>query len=99
MRGISEERLNELKDNDCYSGIEQSVIYELLSDECKEINPWIPIDEFLKSGFVGKCFIFAENLVLETDFDSNGFWYVFKYVDNNKITHVMPIHKPDAPKE
>ena len=45
MRGISEERLKELKDNDCYSGIEQSVIYELLSDECKELNQWLPIDE------------------------------------------------------
>lgn len=98
MRVISEERLNELKDNDCYTGIEKSVICELISDECQELNPWIPLEEFLKSGFVGKCWVFWGGFVVETEYDTNGFWYVYRYLDQNTITHVIPIHKPEPPK-
>jgi len=97
MRGISEERLKEISANS--NPDVRLVVNVLLQRECKELNLWIPIDEFLKSGFVGKCWIFTEGIVLETEFDLNGFWYAFKYIENNKITHVMPIHKPDAPKE
>lgn len=61
-------------------------------------SPWIPLNEFLKSGFEGKCWVFSENIVLETEYDTNGFWYVFKYIDQNTITHVKPIHKPEPPK-
>ena len=47
MRGIPEERLRELIENDDYydSGIEKSVIYGLIANECQELNPWLPIDE------------------------------------------------------
>lgn len=47
MRGISEERLRKLIENDDYydSGIEKSVIYGLIANECHELNPWLPIDE------------------------------------------------------
>ena len=65
-------------------------VTKLILDKCHELNLWIPIDEFLKSGFEGKCWVFSENIVLETEYDTNGFWYVFKYIDQNTITHVMP---------
>jgi len=99
MRGIPEDKAVEIGEQiDSCKYLEGSV-KEWLRDECQELNPWMTLEEFLKSGFVGKCWIFTEGIVLETEFDLNGFWYAFKYIENNKITHVMPIHKPDAPKE
>lgn len=43
---ISEERLRELIQNDDYydSGIEKAVIYGLIANECRELNPWLPIE-------------------------------------------------------
>ena len=47
MRGISEERLmkiaNETHDSDDTNMIVLSLL-DMLLDECKELNPWLPID-------------------------------------------------------
>ena len=97
MEGISKDRLLKLREhfNKDYSIVEAKVIQDLLN-ECQE--PWMTLDEFLKSGFVGKCWVYSEDIVLETEYDTNGFWYVFKYIDDNKITRVIPIHKPEPPR-
>lgn len=50
MRGIPEERLLEIKQEwfDKY-GLERSMIIDqLIAEECKELNPWLPIDENIK---------------------------------------------------
>ena len=96
MRGIREERLKVLKKQ--YKCSFNDAIFDYLLKECQELNPWMPLEEFLKSGFEGKCWVFSENIVLETEYDTNGFWYVFKYIDQNTITHVKPIHKPEPPR-
>ena len=93
MRGISEERLKKI-----IAG-SRGAIPESLLLACHEVQePWMTLDEFLKSGFVGKCWVYSEDIVLETEYDTNGFWYVFKYIDDNKITRVIPIHKPEPQK-
>ena len=98
MRGIPEDKAIEIGEQiDSCKYLECSV-KEWLRDECQELNPWIPLEEFLKFGFEGKCWVFSENIVLETEYDTNGFWYVFKYIDQNTIPHVQPIHKPEPPR-
>ena len=97
MRGIREERLKVLKKQ--YKCSFNDAIFDYLLKECHELQePWMTLDEFLKSGFVGKCWVYSEDIVLETEYDTNGFWYVFKYIDDNKITRVIPIHKPEPPR-
>ena len=97
MRGISEDELINIADQLCTN--ERLIIYDRIVAECRELQePWMTLDEFLKSGFVGKCWVYSEDIVLETEYDTNGFWYVFKYIDDNKITRVMPIHKPEPPR-
>ena len=105
MRGISEERLRKLIENDDYydSGIEKSVIYGLIANECQELNPWMTLEEFLKSGFEGECWIFTDYEVMERAYyDTRGFrgsrttnigW------PNSCITDVQPIHKPEPPQD
>ena len=53
MEGISKDRLLKLREhfNKDYSIVEAKVIQDLLN-ECQE--PWMTLDEFLKSGFRGK---------------------------------------------
>ena len=98
MRGIPEDKAIEIGEQiDSCKYLECSV-KEWLRDECQELNPWMTLEEFLKSGFVGECWVFSENIVLETEYDTNGFWYVFKYINQNTITHVQPIHKPEPPR-
>ena len=94
MRGISEERLI-----DIFACYPLEAAEKIILQECQELQePWMTLDEFLKSGFVGKCWVYSEDIVLETEYDTNGFWYVFKYIDDNKITRVIPIHKPEPPR-
>ena len=94
MRGISEERLI-----DIFACYPLEAAEKIILQECQELQePWMTLEEFLKSGFVRKCWVFSENIVLETEYDTNGFWYVFKYIDQNTITHVKPIHKPEPPR-
>ena len=104
MRVISEERLIELKDNDCYTGIEKSVICELISDECKELNPWMTLEEFLKSGFVGKCWVFKidQEIQFTEYYESIAGHKVFAghtgSIPHNRIQKVWPIRKPEPPR-
>lgn len=45
MRGISEERLREVRDYYHSLGFNPQIDINELIAECKELNPWLPIDE------------------------------------------------------
>ena len=103
MRGISEERIIE-KLRESYKSTE--LIYEsdclnnLFKNECQELQePWIPIDEFLKSGFEGLCLVSIESYVILSERTNYGFFGTGGIMfDISSITHVMPIHKPEPPR-
>lgn len=96
---VSEERLNELW-NQCEPGSDyRACINGLIRYECKELNPWMTLEEFLKSGFEGECRIY---LRIGYDgigkFNNNTFSYRYGVIEHESITHVQPIHKPEPPK-
>ena len=102
MRGISEDELINIADQLCTN--ERLIIYDRIVAECRELQePWMTLDEFLKSGFEGWCWI------IETDDNqpslaryNNDDMFVgtsgFIAFDEHNITHVMPIHKPEPPR-
>ena len=100
MRGISEKRLKAILHNQVLTPKTQSFIQYLIDDECRELQePWMPIDEFLKSGFRGVCFVFTEPYTILCERTNCGFFaYNSNLVDISAITHVMPIHKPEPPR-
>lgn len=107
MRGIPEDKAVEIGEQiDSCKYLECSV-KEWLRDECQELQePWMTLEEFLKSGFEGKCWIafkdktvsdsiFAEGQFFESEVDSDGYRESFRM---KNITHVQPIHKPEPPR-
>lgn len=102
MRGIPEDKAIEIGEQiDSCKYLECSV-KEWLRDECQELNPWLTLEEFLKSGFEGSCWVavrsgsiyqavkigckFIDDLSLGT------------HIYPINITHVQPIHKPEPPR-
>ena len=98
MEGISKDRLLKLREhfNKDYSIVEAKVIQDLLN-ECQE--PWMTLEEFLKSGFEGLCWIALTNkFVFECRYQEWDFIVKNGCVNYESITHVMPIHKPEPPR-
>ena len=104
MRGISEDRLVEklgYTDQPSY----EDLLNELI-DECQELQePWMTLDEFLKSGFEGLCWIKGAGKHITAAYYNEGkFWphksSVIPYPKEviGTITRVIPIHKPEPPK-
>ena len=98
MRGISEDRLVEklgYTDQPSY----EDLLNELI-DECQELQePWMTLDEFLKSGFEGLCLVSIESYVILSERTNYGFFGTGGIMfDISSITHVMPIHKPEPPR-
>jgi len=98
MRGISEYRLKGI------IAASNGRVPESLIVSCQELQePWMTLEEFLESGFEGWCWIveITREPATLSYFDSDG---VFSgtsglIVFNEEfITHVMPIHKPEPPK-
>ena len=96
MRGISEERLKKI-----IAG-SRGAIPESLLLACHEVQePWMTLDEFLKSGFEGLCWvcsvykdIFALQFIDDNFISINtGAKAQLKYIER-----VMPIHKPEPPR-
>ena len=98
MRVISEERLKVLKKK--YPCRINGAIFDYLLKECRELQePWMTLDEFLKSGFEGLCFVSIESYVILSERTNYGFFGTGGIMfDISSITHVMPIHKPEPPK-
>ena len=97
MRGISEERLI-----DIFACYPLEAAEKIILQECQELQePWMTLDEFLKSGFRGRCWInFRDERVYFCRFvdgiffnDDTGF-----SVRRDFIIKVMPIHKPEPPR-
>ena len=98
MRVISEERLKVLKKK--YPCRINDAIFDYLLKECRELQePWMTLDEFLKSGFEGLCWIALTNkFVFECRYQEWDFIVKNGCVNYESITHVMPIHKPEPPR-
>ena len=99
MRVISEEKLIKLAfridDHNTVVSLDDALA------ECRELQePWMTLDEFLKSGFRGVCFVFTEPYTILCERTNCGFFaYNSKcLVDISAITDVMPIHKPEPPR-
>lgn len=101
MRGISEKQLEEARNNvklnwDARRAID-IVLHLIPLSELQE--PWMTLDEFLKSGFEGKCWITLTNKsVFECKYQEWNFIARNSCVSYESITHVRPIHKPEPPK-
>lgn len=103
MRGISEKRLKAILHNQVLTPKTQSFIQYLIDDECRELQePWMTLEEFLKSGFIGLCWIMnTHQEVWARNFD--GYYFINPHLPNypihkETIDRVMPIHKPEPPK-
>ena len=103
MRGIPVKRLIELHKKS--HNTEHKFLYNwLIAQECHELQePWIPLDEFLKSGFVGLCFVLIDGVVEEAKFYGQKFTIpqrhgTYKTVDKDRVTRVIPINKPEPPR-
>lgn len=99
MRGIPEDKAIEIGEQiDSCKYLECSV-KEWLRDECQELNPWMTLEEFLKSGFDGLCWICLKGYPLTYARFSDGEFDKDDVLVNDKlITHVQPIHKPEPPR-
>ena len=104
MRGIPEERLKVIAamPASVFEAPASEIINYLIAKECHELQePWMTLDEFLKSGFRGRCWInFRDERVYFCRFvdgiffnDDTGF-----SVRRDFIIKVMPIHKPEPPR-
>ena len=101
MRGILEGELIEVRKNLAAEGLNTDAIDALITLKVRELQPWMTLDEFLKSGFRGRCWINFRNE--RVDFckfldgiffnDDTGF-----SVRRDFIVKVMPIHKPELPR-
>lgn len=102
MRGIPEDELIEVRKSLAAEGLNTDAIDALIILKVRELQPWMTLDEFLKSEFVGKCWILAENdTVHEARYSNNKFNDVavsIYYFDHEKIKGVVPIHKPEPPR-
>lgn len=104
MRGIPEDKAIEIGEQiDSCKYLECSV-EEWLRDECQELNPWMTLEEFLKSGFVGKCWVFKidQEIQFTEYYESIAGHKVFAghtgSIPHNRIQKVWPIHKPEPPR-
>ena len=110
MRGISKERLLNLRDHfdKDYSIAEAKVIQDLLN-ECQELQEqWMTLEEFLKKPKYEWCWIMLTNKQIHMAYishnDSENYVFYLHDFDRdesyslNEITHVMPIHKPELPR-
>lgn len=106
MIGISKEKLiqiaNETHDSDDTNMAVLSLL-DMLIKECKELDPWMTLEEFLESGFEGVCFyttIKEPDEVWCCSFGANNF--INPYQPNypmhkSDIHRVAPIRKPGPP--
>ena len=105
MRGIPEKLLNKkyasLTNEVCLFNAGKHEMLKELMQECQELNPWMTLDEFLKSGFEGLCWVYSvyEGIFVVQFIDDNfisintGAKAQLKYIER-----VQPIHKPEPPR-
>jgi len=93
---ISEERLKNILALTPNDALVRTLLAELQ-------EPWMTLDEFLKSGFVGLCWVeFPREPIIDAYFDGDFFRHssTSGFIHNEDyITHVQPIHKPEPPQD
>ena len=103
MRGIPEDKAIEIGEQIDFCKYLECSVKEWLRDECQELQePWITLEEFLKSGFVGLCWVeFPREPIIDAYFDGDFFRHssTSGFIHNeNYILRVQPIHKPEPPR-
>ena len=102
MRGILEGELIEVRKNLAAEGLNTDAIDALITLKVRELQPWMTLDEFLKSGFVGLCWVeFPREPIIDAYFDGDFFRHssTSGFIHNeNYILRVQPIHKPEPPR-
>jgi len=105
MKYISDNRLNKIKD-DITDGTSKLFVHTLIT-LCKELpqEQWQTIEEFKENPVDGWCHICfgSEKNVDKAYYASDKFWWhdmhdMHENWDDVKITHVIPIKTPGAPK-
>lgn len=102
MRGISEEILKEIIEKATLDGNDllTTVYTQLLNRYCQELQePWMALDEFLKSGSEGLCWVYLSNKYSGIcEYSEGVFKFRYGVILKDNITNVMPIHKPEPPR-
>lgn len=102
MRGISIETLVRLRSEPHQNTETVRTLDWLINAHCKELQePWMTLEEFLKSGFEGQCWLYSVYKDI----------FVVQFIDDNFISintrakaqlkyieKIMPIHKPEPPR-
>lgn len=100
MRGISEERLRNIEKYYAARGISPMLPIGDLIRECQELNQWMTLEEFLKSGFEVLCWVqYANKKVTSLNYFNGRFLSTntgHQVISN--IIKVQPIHKPEPPR-
>ena len=101
---ISEERLRNIEKYYTARGISPIVPIGDLIRECQELHePWMTLDEFLRSGFNGTCWVYTSSgHVYTAYYAKDGQFYESDFtecrLDRNTISRVIPLHKPELPR-
>lgn len=96
MRYVSEKELRSKKN--------KVIAVDELIAECKELRePWMTLDEFLRSGFTGSCWIYTNTeFVYTAYYAKDGQFYESDCteckLDRSTIVKVVPLYKPEPPK-
>ena len=102
MRGISKETLERKLATSKQASKSIRLLLESLINECQELNPWMTLDEFLRSGFEGWCWINSGFIDIAYAYQGVFYWndqVESPAYDIELITHVQPIHKPEPPQD
>lgn len=104
MEGISKDELIEVRKSLAAEGLNTDTIDALITLKVKELQePWMTLDEFLKSEFIGACWVYADTeFVYTAYYAKDGQFYESDLtecrLDRNTIVRVIPLHKPEPPK-
>lgn len=104
MRGISEDELIEVRKSLAAEGLNTDTIDALITLKVKELQePWMTLEEFLKSGFTGLCWVYTNTEFVYTAYCAeDGQFYESDFtecrLDKNTIVKVVPLYKPEPPR-
>ena len=102
MRGIDEGTLLAVRASLAAEGLNTDAVDALISLKIRELNPWMTLEEFLKSGFEGLCWVILKDKTVDDAYFNCGKFFGNSSMedihDTNCITRVQPIHKPEPPR-
>lgn len=99
MRGIDEKTLIAVRKSLAAEGLNTDAVDALISLKVRELQePWMALDEFLKSGFEGLCWVYLSNKYSGIcEYSEGVFKFRYGVILKDNITHVMSLHKPEPP--